>query len=126
MEILFAFSTNEEKIKSPNITFLLTPHLNLSSVDKVKDVLDVLQLDVRRHHDHGVLAGMLAEHHLEVGRGGAQDDLVSLDGMRGVLVNISQDQRHVGEGLREENLLEDGHHVGLVISPLEVEELVRV
>ena len=99
-------------------------HLNLSSVDEVKDMLDVLQLDVRRHDDHGVLAGMLAEHHLEVGRGRAEDDLVSLDGVRGVLVNISQDQRHVGEGFREENLLKDRHHVGLVISPLEVEELL--
>ena len=102
---------------------MLTSHLNLSSVDKVKDMLDVLQLDVGRHDDHGVLAGMLAEDHLEVGRGGAQDDLVSLDGVRGVLVDISQDQRHVGEGLREEDLLEDRHHVGLVVSPLEVEEL---
>ena len=76
---------------------LLTTHLHLSPVDKVKDMLDVLQLDVWRHDDHGVLAGMLAEHHLEVGRGGAQDDLVSLDGVRGVLVNICQHQRDVGE-----------------------------
>ena len=87
-------------------------------------MLDVLQLDVGRHDDHGVLAGVLAEDHLEVGGAGAQDDLVSLDGVRGVLVHISQDQRHVGEGFREENLLEDRHHVCLVIPPLEVEELV--
>ena len=76
---------------------LLTSHLDLPSVDEVKDVLDVLQLDVGRHDDHGVLAGMLAEDHLEVGRGGAQDDLVGLDGVRGVLLHVSQDQGHVGE-----------------------------
>ena len=76
---------------------LLTSHLDLPSVDEVKDVLDVLQLDVGRHDDHRVLAGMLAEDHLEVGRGGAQDDLVGLDGVRGVLLHVSQDQGHVGE-----------------------------
>ena len=84
-------------------------------------MLNVLQLDLGRHHHYRVLAGVLAEHHLEVGRGGAQDDLVSLDGVGRVLVHVRQDQRHVGEGLREEDLLEDCHHVALVVSPLEVE-----
>ena len=63
-------------------------HLDFSSVHKVKNMLDVLQLDVRGHDHHRVLAGVLAEYHLKVGRGGTQDDLMGLDGVRGVLVNI--------------------------------------
>ena len=85
-------------------------------------MLEVPEPHVRRHHHHRVLAGVLGEHHLKVGRGGAQDDLVRLDRVGGVLVHVRQHQRHVGEALGEEDLVKDGQHVALVIAPLEVKQ----
>lgn len=84
-------------------------------------MLHLLQLHVGGHHHHGLRGGVLGEHHLEVGRAapirgehapaptnhsspGAQDDLVRLDGVRGVVLEVGQHQRAVGEALGQENL----------------------
>ena len=42
-------------------------YLHLPPVDEMEHVLQVVQLDVGGHHHHGVGAGVLTEHHLEVG-----------------------------------------------------------
>ena len=63
-------------------------NLDFSLVHKLKNLLKIIYLHFRGHHHHGVGAGVLAEHHLEVGGGGTQDDLVCLDGVGGVLIHI--------------------------------------
>lgn len=103
--------------------YLILSYLDLSLVDELQHVLEVAEPNVGGHHDHGVLAGVLAEHHLEVGARGAEDDLVCLDSVGRVLVHVGQHQGDVGEALRQQDLVEDGEHVALVVAPLEVEQL---
>ena len=103
------------------ITNFIISYLDLASVYELQNMLKILQLDVGRHHHHGVRTRVLAEHHLKVGRTGAQHDLVRLDGVGGVLVHVGHHQGHVREGLSQQDLVEDGHHVALVVPPSQVE-----
>ena len=100
--------------------------MHFSLVNELKDMLQILQLDVGRHHDHRMLTRMITKHHLKVGGAGSQHDLVGLDGVGGVMVHVCQHQGHVREGFSQEDLVKHRQHVVLVISPFQVEQLILV
>ena len=117
-------NTNDHLHDNLCFLFLITniiSYLDLASVYELQNMLKILQLDVGRHHHNGVRTRVLAEHHLKVGRAGTQHDLVRLDGVGGVLVHVGHHQGHVREGLSQQDLVEDGHHVALVVPPSQVE-----
>ena len=109
-----------------SLTSIIGYYLYFPFVNKLKNILQILQLDIRRHDHDWVLTRMFTEDHLKVGRTGSQDDLVGLDGVGGVMVHVGQHQGHVGEGFRQEDLVKHRQHVVLIVSPFQVEQLVLI
>ena len=129
MEFLFtlivANSQNTETGKSATAPFfgiifltwqLLLRHVDLALVHVVEDGADVVVLDVLEEDDR-VVAHVLREQRLEVRGAGAEDDLVTLEA--GAVAGDGD----VAEGLRLEEVVEDGEQVGAVVVPPEAELL---
>ena len=95
---------------------LLLRHVDLALVHVVEDGADVVVLDVLEEDDR-VVAHVLREQRLEVRGAGAEDDLVTLEA--GPVAGDSD----VAEGLRLEEVVEDGEQVGAVVVPPEAELL---
>ena len=90
--------------------------VDLAAVHELEDGADLGVLDVLEDDD-GVGTGVLQEQRLEVAGTGGQHHLVALD-RRAV-----DGQRHVGEGLRLQQLLEHRQQVRPVVVPAQAELL---